>query len=84
MPYVSMGGVAFSIVVIVAAGRDSLLTIGPLLLVLLIFHNLSGYFLGYWFARFFKMPERDCRTVAIEVGMQNAGLATGIAKRWAS
>jgi BASS family bile acid:Na+ symporter len=26
------------------------------------------------------MPETDCRTVAIEVGMQNAGLASGIAK----
>ena len=30
--------------------------------------------------RLFKMPERDCRTIAIEVGMQNAGLASGIAK----
>ncbi|WP_336514838.1 bile acid:sodium symporter family protein [Pollutibacter soli] len=80
MPLVSMAGVAFSIVVIVAAGRDSLLTIGPLLLGLLVIHNLAGYFLGYSFARFFRMSERDCRTVAIEVGMQNAGLATGIAK----
>ena len=26
------------------------------------------------------MPERDCRTVALEVGMQNAGLASGLAK----
>jgi len=80
MPYVSMFGIAFSIIVIVAAGRDSLLTIGPLLLGLLLIHNLSGYFLGYWSARLFKMSERDCRTVAIEVGMQNGGLASGIAK----
>jgi BASS family bile acid:Na+ symporter len=80
MPLVSMIAIAFSIVVIIAAGRDSLLTIGPLLLGLLLVHNLLGYFLGYWFARIFKMSERDCRTVAIEVGMQNAGLASGIAK----
>ena len=26
------------------------------------------------------MDERDCRTIAIEVGMQNGGLASGIAK----
>jgi BASS family bile acid:Na+ symporter len=26
------------------------------------------------------MAERDCRTVAIEVGMQNGGLASGIAR----
>ncbi len=80
MPYVSMFGIAFSIVVIAAAGRDNLLTIGPLLVVLVLIHNLTGYFLGYWSARLFKMKERDCRTIAIEVGMQNGGLATGIAK----
>src|SRR5690606_32266474 len=47
---------------------------------LLLVHNVLGYFLGYWFARLFKMNEKDCRTVAIEVGMQNAGLASGIAE----
>jgi BASS family bile acid:Na+ symporter len=80
MPLVSMFGIGFSIVVITAAGRDSLLTIGPVLLVLVLIHNLSGYFLGYWSARLWKMNERDCRTIAIEVGMQNGGLASGIAK----
>ena len=80
MPYVSMFGIAFSIVVIAANGRDNLLSIGPLLLLLVLIHNISGYFLGYWSARLFKMKERDCRTIAIEVGMQNGGLATGIAK----
>lgn len=80
MPYVSMFGIAFSIVVIAAAGRDNLLSIGPLLLVLVLIHNVMGYILGYWSARMFKMNERDCRTVAIEVGMQNGGLASGLAK----
>ncbi|MCR6722131.1 MAG: bile acid:sodium symporter family protein [Chitinophagaceae bacterium] len=80
MPYVSMFGIAFSIVVIAASGRDNLLSIGPLLLLIVLIHNITGYFLGYWSARLFKMKERDCRTVAIEVGMQNGGLATGIAK----
>jgi BASS family bile acid:Na+ symporter len=80
MPLVSMFGIGFSIVVITAAGRDNLLTIGPVLLALVLIHNLSGYFLGYWSARLWKMNERDCRTIAIEVGMQNGGLASGIAK----
>jgi BASS family bile acid:Na+ symporter len=80
MPLVSMFGIAFSIVVITAAGRDSLIKIGPLLLLLVLIHNLCGYFLGYWSARLFRMNERDCRTIAIEVGMQNGGLASGIAK----
>ena len=80
MPVVSMVGIALIIVVITAAGRDSLLNIGPLLVLLVLIHNLSGYFLGYWSGRLFKMDERDCRTIAIEVGMQNGGLASGIAK----
>lgn len=80
MPLISMFGIGFSIVVITAAGRDNLVSIGPILLLLVLIHNLTGYFLGYWSARLCKMNERDCRTIAIEVGMQNGGLASGIAK----
>jgi BASS family bile acid:Na+ symporter len=80
MPVVSMSGIAFIIVIITAAGRTSLLTIGPALLLIVLIHNLCGYLFGYWSGRLFKMNERDCRTMAIEVGMQNGGLASGIAK----
>jgi BASS family bile acid:Na+ symporter len=80
MPLVSMFGIAFIIVIITAAGRNSLLTIGPVLVLFVLIHNLSGYTLGYWTGRLFKMDERDCRTMAIEVGMQNGGLASGLAK----
>lgn len=80
MPIVSMLGIALIILVITAAGRDSLLEIGPLLILLVMIHNLSGYGLGYGFGRLFGLDERDSRTLAIEVGMQNAGLASGLAK----
>lgn len=80
MPLVSMGSIAFIIVIITAAGRESLLSIGPALIIVVLIHNLLGYTLGYWTGRLFKMKERDCRTLAIEVGMQNAGMASGLAK----
>ena len=80
MPLVSMMGIGFIILIITAAGRESLLQIGILLILSSLIHNTMGYFLGYWSARLFRMNEQDCRTVAIEVGMQNAGLASGIAK----
>ncbi len=80
MPLVSMFGIAFILTIMVAAGRENLLTMGPALIGVVLVHNLFGYFLGYWSGRAFKLPEADCRTIAIEVGMQNAGLATGIAK----
>ena len=79
MPVVSMAGIALIIMIITAAGRDSLLTIGLLLILVAIIHNLLGYLLGYWSCKLFKMKEQDCRTIAFEVGMQNGGLATGIA-----
>jgi BASS family bile acid:Na+ symporter len=80
MPLVSMLGIGLIITIITAAGRNSLLDIGFLLIGLVLIHNLFGYSLGYWTGRLFKMPEKDCRTIAIEVGMQNGGLASGIAK----
>ncbi|MBB6324894.1 BASS family bile acid:Na+ symporter [Algoriphagus iocasae] len=80
MPIISMAAIALILVVIVAAGRDSLLDIGPLLILMVVFHNLAGYMLGYWASRLFRLDEKDCRTIAIEVGMQNGGLASGIAK----
>ena len=80
MPLISMGGIVLIITIIVAAGRNNLLTIGPILLLLVLVHNLLGYTFGYWSGKLFKMNERDCRTMAIEVGMQNGGLATGIAQ----
>ncbi|MEX0273058.1 MAG: bile acid:sodium symporter family protein [Flavobacteriaceae bacterium] len=79
MPLISMGGIALIIMVITAAGRDNLLNIGLLLIVAAVLHNAAGYFLGYWGCRIMGMGERDCRTIALEVGMQNGGLASGIA-----
>ena len=79
MPLLSMGGIALILAVMVAAGRDNLLKVGGLLIVATFIHNVAGFFLGYWSGRLLKFPEKDCRTIALEVGMQNAGLASGLA-----
>ena len=79
LAFISMAGIAVIITVITAAGRDSLLEIGFLLILACLLHNTAGYFLGYWICRIAKMDEKSCRTIALEVGMQNGGLASGIA-----
>jgi BASS family bile acid:Na+ symporter len=79
MPIISMIGIACILAIMVAAGRDNLIKVGALLLAATFLHNVAGFFLGYWSARLLKFSERDCRTIALEVGMQNAGLATGLA-----
>lgn len=79
MPKLSMIGIAVIITVITAAGRDNLLSIGLFLIILVLLHNVLGYILGYTSAKLLKMDETDARTLAFEVGMQNSGLASGIA-----
>ncbi|MEX2512233.1 MAG: bile acid:sodium symporter family protein [Cyclobacteriaceae bacterium] len=80
MPLVSMIGIGVIIVIITAAGRDSLLDIGGLLILLVFIHNVMGYNLGFFVSKWMGLSERDARTVALEVGMQNGGLASGLAK----
>jgi BASS family bile acid:Na+ symporter len=78
LPLISMLGIALIILVITAAGRDSLLAMGPILILIVFLHNVLGYSFGYGLARLIGLSEQDARTISIEVGMQNAGLASGL------
>ncbi|GJM30713.1 MAG: sodium transporter [Cyclobacteriaceae bacterium] len=80
MPLISMIGVLIIVAIIIAAGRESILSIGVELVVNVVVLVTLGYFFGYWFGRLFKLKERDIRTISISTGMQNAGLISGIAK----
>lgn len=80
LAFISMLGIGIIITIITAAGRDSLIEVGLLLILACFIHNMTGYGLGYSIARFvLRMNEQDCRTIALEVGMQNGGLASGLA-----
>lgn len=80
MPKVSMAGIAVILMIMTAGRRDDLLTVGLILIVVSLIHNVAGYVLGYWSCRLLGMDERSCRTISFEVGLQNAGLATGLAQ----
>jgi len=79
LPIVSMAGICYIIAIITARSRDDLIAVGPYLIGAAIIHNFVGYILGYWFARAGRLDESSCRTVAFEVGMQNGGMASGLA-----
>jgi BASS family bile acid:Na+ symporter len=53
--------------------------VGGVLLLVAMLHNSAGYFFGYWLAKLCRLDGPSCRTVAIEVGLQNGGMASGIA-----
>jgi len=79
LPVVSMAGICFIIAIITARSREKLLTVGMALIAAAILHNSIGYVLGYWCSRLARLDETACRTVAIEVGLQNGGMASGLA-----
>lgn len=81
MPITSMIGIVLILVIIIAKGRDALLQVGGLIILATFIHNTFGYLLGYWSGRLLKFSERDSRTIALEVGMQNAGLASALASK---
>ena len=75
----SMVGITVIVTIITAAGQQSLLDVGLLLLLACFLHNTLGYVLGYWTCRLVGLDEQSSRSVAFEVGMQNAGMASGLA-----
>lgn len=79
MPYVSMFGIVYFTTVTTAAGRDNLMQVGFLLFISSVIHNGAGYFFGYYLSRWFGLDKSSARTVAFEVGLQNGGMASGLA-----
>ena len=80
---VSMAGICYTILALTAPSRETFKEAGALIILAAVLHNSFGYASGYWLTRFLgrflRLDERDARTVAIEVGMQNGGMAGAIA-----
>jgi bile acid:Na+ symporter, BASS family len=79
MPYFSMAGIIAMTLLTIAVGRDNLLKLGIMLIGIFFLHSTAGYFLGYLVCRGLRMNKVTCRTIAFEVGMQNAGMGSAIA-----
>jgi len=77
--FVAMMGIVINTIIITASGRDSLMQVGGLLILSCLLHNVIGLTIGYSAATLMRLPIKDRRTIAFEVGMQNGGVATGLA-----
>jgi BASS family bile acid:Na+ symporter len=78
-PLVSVAAIVWIIAIIVALNQPRFGELGLLLLVAVIVHNALGLTAGYLVPRLLGHDRRTCRTLAIEVGMQNSGLAVALA-----
>lgn len=79
LPTVAMLAICLIISITIALSRNDLLIVGFALFGAAVCHNAIGYLLGYYGSRLVRLNKKDARTVAIEVGIQNGGMATGLA-----
>ncbi|WP_232834823.1 bile acid:sodium symporter family protein [Pleomorphovibrio marinus] len=79
LPLLSMITVALVIAIITASGKPQLVEMGWVLLAMVLLHNILGLILGYGAGKLLGMNEEDCRTISIEVGSQNGGMAGALA-----
>lgn len=84
LPWISVIAISLVVAAVVANSAEQLLAAGLLVLLAVVLHNALGYLLGYGAARLLRQPVRSARTVSIEVGMQNSGLAAGLATQYFS
>jgi bile acid:Na+ symporter, BASS family len=79
-PFLAVLSIVFIVDFILAAKKDAILEIGSALICAVILLHLLGFLLGYILSRLLRFTEKDAQTVSIEVGMQNSGLATELAR----
>jgi len=82
LPLASVLAICVIIAIIVALNHASLVTVGGLLALAVMLHNGMGLVAGYWLARLARADAATARTIAIEVGMQNSGLAVALAVKF--
>ena len=81
LPGVAVIGLGCIVGGVVSAHGQKIITSGILIFAAVLLHNTIGYVLGYATGILAKFPKAKCRTISIEVGMQNAGLATVLSAR---
>ena len=80
LPALSMVCILAIISAVVAGSQSHIASVGLVVIVAVILHNGIGLLSGYWGGKLFGFDESTCRTLAIEVGMQNSGLAATLGK----
>ena len=81
-PIVSSAGIVLTIGIVVALNAGNLRSCGLLVFLAVAIHNVSGLAAGYFFARLLRFDRKIAITIAIEVGMQNSGLASALSKQF--
>jgi BASS family bile acid:Na+ symporter len=80
MPFAAVLSIVFIVDYILAAKHSDILSSGPQLVAAIVTLHSFGFLLGYLLSKALGAEENDARTISVEVGMQNSGLATELAR----
>ncbi len=78
-PFLSVVAIVLIVACIIGSKNQTIIEAGWRLLAAPAILHLAAFILGYFAAKLFRLPEDTCRTISIEVGMQNSGLGTHLA-----
>ena len=79
LPLISVTAICLIVAAVVSHNSEKILSTGLVIFAVVILHNLLGYLCGYLVGILFRMDLPRKKAVAIEIGMQNSGLATTLA-----
>jgi len=82
LPLIAITAIVIIIATIIGSSSDQILIYGWLILLIVIFHNLLGFIFGYYSCYLLNLDKKTSRTIAIEIAMQNSGLATALAIKY--
>lgn len=84
MPWISVAAISTIVAIVVSGSRDVILSAGVTVFIAVIAHNGLGYSLGWLTGKVTGQPAPTRRTMAVEIGMQNSGLAASLATQYMS
>ena len=79
LPMISVIAIAVIVASIISHNADRIRATGIIVFVVVILHNLLGLGAGYLAASLLHLPLPKKKAMAIEIGMQNSGLASSLA-----
>ena len=84
LPLISVFAIISIVTAVVAASAEKIAETALIIFLVVALHNCIGYLFGYLLGKVFGMKLAQKKTLAIEIGMQNSGLAAALAAKLAA
>ena len=79
LPLVSVAAITLIVAAVVSHNSERIFQTGAVVFIVVILHNILGYAAGFLLGLTLKLPAEKKKALAIEIGMQNSGLASSLA-----